>query len=288
MRLREGMPCSRAPPTPEPHWELITPPADVKLARALWTESSCSSPVHPGERERPLSPGLVPSVGSHRALQPGRGGSPPLFTCTEGLTQRSQGAAGEGCSEGEVQAARRQTWRRGATQVARHCPRPPDAAQGPRQARRTRNPLLRALMAIRWPEWKITRSPGPSLELAAARLLRTACGEEESASAPPPPPREPAGSWGGEPEPGGVQAPQGWHEGRGGRSGFPGGPGESPPALGRLSHGPGSPRECRALLSRGANGAQGVCVGASGASGREPKAELPLHLLEGWGVPAGL
>lgn len=135
----------------------------------------------------------MPSVGSHRALQPGRGGSPPLFTCTEGLTQRSQGAAGEGCSEGEVQAARRQTWRRGATQVARHCPRPPDAAQGPRQARRTRNPLLRALMAIRWPEWKITRSPGPSLELAAARLLRTACGEEESASAPPPPPASPRG-----------------------------------------------------------------------------------------------
>lgn len=42
MRLGEGMPCSGAPPShPEPHWELISLPGDVKLARALWPESSC-------------------------------------------------------------------------------------------------------------------------------------------------------------------------------------------------------------------------------------------------------
>lgn len=40
MRLGEGMPCSGAPP-PRPHWELISLPGDVKLARALWPESSC-------------------------------------------------------------------------------------------------------------------------------------------------------------------------------------------------------------------------------------------------------
>jgi hypothetical protein len=39
MRLQEGMPRSRAPP--EPHWELISLPGDVRLARALWPESSC-------------------------------------------------------------------------------------------------------------------------------------------------------------------------------------------------------------------------------------------------------
>lgn len=48
MRLQEGMPRSGAPP--EPHRELISPPGDVTLARALLPESSCSSPSHSAAR----------------------------------------------------------------------------------------------------------------------------------------------------------------------------------------------------------------------------------------------
>lgn len=49
MRLQERMPHSGAPP-PEPHWELISLPRDVMLARALRRESSCYSPERPAVR----------------------------------------------------------------------------------------------------------------------------------------------------------------------------------------------------------------------------------------------
>lgn len=48
MRLQERMPHSGAPP--EPHWELVSLPRDVMLARALLQESSCYA------RERPERP----------------------------------------------------------------------------------------------------------------------------------------------------------------------------------------------------------------------------------------
>lgn len=129
-----------------------------------------------------------------------------------------------------------------------HCTAPqPYAAQGPLQARRTRNPLLQALMAIRWPKWKITGSPGPSLELAAAELA--VCCSRGGGVNPGSPHEHPRGPGAVSQSLGVCRHPRdGMRTGAGGVA-SQGAPGESPPALSQLSHGPGNPRERRAVLS---------------------------------------
>lgn len=117
MRLQERMPHSGAPP--EPHWELVSLPRDVMLARALLQESSCYArelPERPAARRGCAGEG-APSCPLARCLlwaptkacgPEGGLGPPPFRTIrgTEGLTERRRdaGAAGEGSSDRALRA----------------------------------------------------------------------------------------------------------------------------------------------------------------------------------------
>lgn len=156
----------------------------------------------------------------------------------------------------------------------------PGIGPGPPWARGTGNSLLPALIAIRWPEWKIT-------VLAWAEPGAGGCGCLVCAlfagrmSQPLLPPTSTTGSWSPEPEPGGCRRPSGGMrtEDRGGEEWLPSEPlGKAPPALVQLSHGQGARGNSNQCFPRGASGAPIVCGCLCGRLEGSLEIELPLHL----------